>query len=170
MNIDCDYLIGKHILDYELFDTGKGVIFKLQNENVYMKIIAPDKGAEHKLLLVAHSLYQNNEDIKYLIANKVRDSATGKILSTEIEGDVQGKNCIIIDDICDGDATFIELAKVLKAKGAADLYLYVTHGIFSKGLLPLKEYFKHIYCYHTFLPDWVLVGDEDYLTILKKGV
>jgi hypothetical protein len=39
--LDCKYLIGKHILDYELFDTKMGIIFRLENENIYMECV-PD--------------------------------------------------------------------------------------------------------------------------------
>lgn len=132
-----------------------------------LTLIAPDKGAKPKVLELVDKLLNMSLSVNYLTANKVRDTITGKIISTEIEGDVKDKNCIIIDDICDGGATFIELAKKLKGKGAGDLYLYVTHGIFSKGLWPLKEYFNHVYCYHTMLCEFEL--NKSYLTILKKG-
>jgi len=46
---------------------------------------------------------------------------------------------MIVDDICDGGATFILLAKELYAAGAKEVNLFVTHGIFSKGLIPLYE-------------------------------
>jgi ribose-phosphate pyrophosphokinase len=41
-------------------------------------------------------------------------------------------HCFVVDDICDGGATFIELAKHLS--NPASLTLCVTHGIFSKGV------------------------------------
>jgi ribose-phosphate pyrophosphokinase len=137
----------------------------IKNKNLLL--VAPDKGAANKVKDVHRTLSHKFRGLEYLIANKVRDPATGKILSTEVEGDIERKNLIIIDDICDGGRTFTELAKVLKAKGAKDLYLYVTHGIFSNGFFVLKEYFKHIYCYHTFLK--IGTYDQSYLTILKKG-
>ena len=71
-----------------------------------------------------------------------------------------------IDDICDGGQTFISLAQSLKKQGAAEIFLYVTHGIFSKGLDQLKTCIQHIYCYH-------LVGHHldshhpSFITILK---
>lgn len=43
-------------------------------------------------------------------------------------------------------------------------YLYVTHGIFSKGLGPLMEYFRHVFCYHTMLPKDKI--DPEFLTII----
>ena len=56
---------------------------------------------------------------------------------------------MIVDDICDGGQTFIELAKALEKQGAHQIFLYVTHGIFSKGLDTLKVYFSGVYCYHS---------------------
>lgn len=114
--------------------------------NKNLLLISPDSGAEKKVDAVAKSL-----GVDMICASKTRNTATGEITGTQLYGDVQGRNVIIIDDICDGGRTFVELAKVLKTKGAKDIYLYVTHGIFSKGLSELSQYFKHIYCYHTFL-------------------
>jgi ribose-phosphate pyrophosphokinase len=44
-------------------------------------------------------------------------------------GDVKDKTCIIVDDICDTAETLMIVAKVLKEKGAKDIYAYVTHGV-----------------------------------------
>lgn len=125
-----------------------------------LTLVSPDAGAELKTREVAR---ENNLPVIY--CSKVRDTMTGSIVDTEIPKIGEGEDFIILDDICDGGRTFIELAKKLKAAGANDLYLYVTHGIFSKGLAPLKEYFKHVYCYHTFLKS----GDVDtnFLSVLK---
>ena len=54
------------------------------------------------------------------------------------------KKVLIVDDICDGGRTFIELAKVLRAKGAETVDLYTTHGIYSKGTKVLAPYINNI--------------------------
>ena len=41
---------------------------------------------------------------------------------------------MIADDICVGGATFIALAKELKKKNAGKVVLFITHGVFSKGV------------------------------------
>jgi ribose-phosphate pyrophosphokinase len=58
----------------------------------------------------------------------------------------------IFDDICDGGRTFIEIAKVIKShvwpsdeKFQGKIYLVVTHGIFSAGLLELSKWFECVY-------------------------
>ena len=64
------------------------------------------------------------------------------------------KDMIIIDDICDGGATFINIAKELRKPGYMykdnKIYLIVTHGIFSKGTTKLSQYFDGIYCTNSY--------------------
>lgn len=65
------------------------------------------------------------------------------------------KDFIIIDDICDGGATFINIASKIKEyykgfKYEPKIYLIVTHGIFSKGFKELSEYFDGIYCTNSY--------------------
>ncbi len=106
-------------------------------------LVCPDAGAEKKVLKLAQK-----HKTDYILATKVRDVTTGEITSTEVyatRNTVEGKDCIIVDDICDGGRTFIELAKVLKAKGAKTVTLYVTHGIFSKGFLALQPHIDQVY-------------------------
>lgn len=122
-------------------------------------LISPDKGAAKKTQQVSLEL-----GVDVLFCSKKRDPKTGRITKTKIFGSPSGKDCLIIDDICDGGATFIELAKVLKKAGAKDIYLYVTHGIFSKGLENLKKYLNHIYCFNCFLKDADI--DNQFLTLL----
>jgi len=89
----------------------------------------PDKGASDRYLC-------NPEDI---IGHKVRDQLTGWITDYRIEGDPKDKSILIVDDICDGGMTFKLMAKALYEQGAKEVHLYVTHGIFSKGVETLRE-------------------------------
>jgi ribose-phosphate pyrophosphokinase len=98
--------------------------------------VSPDAGANKKTAELAH-YFQHKEFIR---ADKLRDLENGKILETIVYADdLKGQDIVIADDICDGGRTFIELAKVLKTKGASKVILYVTHGIFSQGIKPLYE-------------------------------
>lgn len=94
----------------------------------------PDKGAFVKYVPI-----HNTIQVPHIAGFKVRNQLTGHIESYEIKGDVAGRNVMIIDDICDGGATFTILAKDLMAKGAKSVVLFVTHGIFSKGTRVLFE-------------------------------
>lgn len=91
----------------------------------------PDIGALRK--------YRNFINFKYIYGEKERDQKTGYIKKYELQGSPDGKKVLIVDDICDGGMTFILLTKQLLEAGATEVNLYVSHGIFSKGLKPLKE-------------------------------
>lgn len=105
-------------------------------------LIFPDEGA--KLRYNLPKVYGNNHN--QIVCNqyfgvKKRDPQTGKIEGISISTPSEDV-LLIVDDICDGGRTFNELAKILPSKTSK--YLYVTHGIFSQGLDPLKDY-KKIY-------------------------
>jgi ribose-phosphate pyrophosphokinase len=93
----------------------------------------PDKGALRKYS-EQYEFYR-----AFIYGEKVRDQLTGNITSYKVIGDCVGKTVLIVDDICDGGATFKLLAKDLLAAGAKEVNLFVTHGIFSKGVRTLLE-------------------------------
>lgn len=104
-------------------------------------LVAPDAGAEKKVRACGKAL---NRPVIYCAKN--RDAESGIILDTSImSGDPSGKKCLIIDDICDGGATFVSLAKLLLDQGAAEVNLFVTHGIFSKGFGPFAGLISTVY-------------------------
>ncbi|MFZ9611583.1 MAG: phosphoribosyltransferase, partial [Methylococcales bacterium] len=91
-------------------------------------------------------------------ASKHRNLETGKIDYTNVPMSVNDadKDVFIIDDICDGGRTFIEIAKAVdevrklsssvKREHYGKNYLIVTHGIFSFGFDFLVQHFDGIYC------------------------
>jgi ribose-phosphate pyrophosphokinase len=114
------------------------------SEEDQIVLVSPDAGAYKKVFDVAKEF--NIE--KIITATKVRDMKTGNILHTEIPVLDQHNDLkyIIIDDICDGGRTFVELAKAIKgSRPSAKIYLIVTHGIFSAGYDQLSEYIDRIY-------------------------
>jgi ribose-phosphate pyrophosphokinase len=97
-------------------------------------ICYPDKGALAKYVKEYEEI-----NLPYIFGQKVRDQLTGNITAYSLIGDCYGKNVLIVDDICDGGMTFKILAKDLLASGAKSVVLFVTHGIFSKGVRTLLE-------------------------------
>lgn len=126
--------------------------------------ISPDAGAYKKVSKLM------TDDKRIVLGTKERNDK-GEIIKTNIYSpvDINKKECIIVDDICDGGKTFIELAKVLKEKGASKVYLYVTHGIFSKGFLPLIDGgIDHIYTTNTFRESYshmILQMHNEFITV-----
>jgi len=113
-------------------------------------LVSPDAGALKKMYHVSEHFGID----KMVIANKHRDIKTGKITHTEVPGLTQepgSKNFVIIDDICDGGRTFLEIAKTIRKEREDSvfndkIYLVVTHGIFSAGFSELKNWIDGIYC------------------------
>jgi ribose-phosphate pyrophosphokinase len=106
--------------------------------------ISPDAGALKKIYDLAKIFKAEN----VTTASKVRDVLTGNIVRTELPTmNLDGiEQIVIIDDICDGGRTFIELAKVIKQETNKPIYLIVSHGIFSAGIGELNIYFSGIFC------------------------
>lgn len=133
-------------------------------ENVIQKIgndvllISPDGGALKKIYKVSEFL----GGIEVIECSKSRNVKTGKLTGFKVYADdLEGKDCLIGDDICDGGGTFIGLAEELKKKNAGKLYLAVSHGIFSKGFGEL-ECFERI-----FTTDSVKNIENDCVTQIK---
>ena len=64
------------------------------------------------------------------IVDKRRERA-GEIAEMTVIGDVSGKKCIIVDDICDTAGTLCKAADVLIESGATEVHAYITHGVLS---------------------------------------
>jgi ribose-phosphate pyrophosphokinase len=107
-------------------------------------LVSPDAGAYKKIFDVAAHFNIDN----LITATKVRDIKTGKIIHTEVPNIDKSKNFkyVIVDDICDGGRTFVEIAKAIKEKDEnAKIYLIVTHGIFSNSFYELSKLFEKVY-------------------------
>lgn len=120
---------------------------------VFDVLVFPDGGAGLKASDIKESL----KDFNFLsiVCSKER-SLKGKITNTVVPFnneilELKKPRFLVLDDICDGGGTFIPLAKKLKETypNISSLELYVTHGIFSKGLEPLKEHYDNVYSWNS---------------------
>lgn len=117
-------------------------------------LVAPDGGARKRVLKLAKEL----GGLQVVFADKNRDPRDGKITGTEVQGGLPDCALLVVDDICDGGRTFTELAMAIKQKQetehfARPLYLYVTHGIFSKGLEPLLAGYDRVFTRNNWTAD-----------------
>ena len=114
-------------------------VFKNKND---FYLICPDGGALKKIYKLATSL----NCVSVVECTKIRDTKTGKILGSHVYADnLDGKDCYIADDICDGGATFIGIAKELRKLNCGKIILAVTHGFFTKGLQVFDGLIDEIY-------------------------
>lgn len=105
------------------------------------EIVCPDGGALKRTRAVAKVMGK-----RVIRADKLRDLQTGAISGVQlIDKDFAGKNVLVVDDICDGGGTFIPLGEELRKVTDKEVALYVTHGIFSKGLNVLLSIYDVIY-------------------------
>jgi len=121
-------------------------------------ILSPDAGAYKKIGKLCSKIGWKGD---LVAANKYRSISSGTIESLELsKQDFEGKDVLIIDDICVGGRTFTELSKKLKEKNCGRVYLYISHGIFSNGLAALNPYFDRIFVTNS-RKDFLL--DEEFL-------
>jgi ribose-phosphate pyrophosphokinase len=96
-------------------------------------LVSPDGGALKKI----YKLAERVNCLGVIECSKNRNVKTGEITGVKVYADgrpAEGKDCYIVDDICDGGRTFIEVAKELKKLNPRKIVLMVTHGFFTKGL------------------------------------
>lgn len=88
-------------------------------------IVAPDSGGVERVRWYAKKL---KCDIAMI---DKRRTGPNVAKAMNVVGDVQGKNCIIVDDMIDTAGTLVEAVLALKAKGAKKVYSIATHPVFS---------------------------------------
>jgi len=60
-----------------------------------------------------------------------RRERPGEVAEMTVIGEVAGKTCLIVDDICDTAGTLCKAAEVLMGAGAVEVHSYITHGVLS---------------------------------------
>ncbi|MBD1164494.1 ribose-phosphate pyrophosphokinase [Pelagibacterales bacterium SAG-MED13] len=87
--------------------------------------VAPDVGGTERARALGKLL-----NVGLAIVDKRRPKP-GQSQVMNVIGDVKSKTCIIVDDIIDSGGTIVNAAKALKARGAKEVYVYITHGVLS---------------------------------------
>ena len=128
-------------------------------------IIAPDDGAKSRAVHFRDRFYPG---LPVIMATKSRDQETGALSNYRLPELGAPGRYIIVDDICDGGGTFNLLADAFATRAAAlkepcTLELFVSHGIFSKGLAAISPVISHI----TTTDSWCRLPSSDRLTVLS---
>jgi ribose-phosphate pyrophosphokinase len=97
--------------------------YKLEN----VMVVSPDVGGVVRARSLAKRI-----DAPLAIVDKRRDRP-GESEVMNIIGDVQGRDCLLIDDIVDSGGTLCNAAEALLANGATSVTAYITHGVLSGG-------------------------------------
>lgn len=117
-----------------------------KNPLLEIALVLPDEGAAKR-----YDLSKYNTPV--IVGGKHRDPGTGVLTGFHIDKSIENYDAaLIVDDICDGGGTFIGLAEeIRKINPKILLGLYVSHGIFSKGLEVLENQF-----------DWLFASDYSF--------
>ena len=97
--------------------------FKGQKDD--LMIVSPDVGGVARARDIAKRI-----NAPLSIVDKRREKA-GEVAGMTVIGDVRGKTCIIVDDICDTAGTLCKAAETLMEAGATEVHSYITHGVLS---------------------------------------
>lgn len=125
----------------------------------YDYLIAPDNGASEKVQLHDQVLHS---DTKIIIMDKVRKD--GMIVYNTEYNIPKGSRVCVVDDLSDGNGTFIALSNSINYKDFSVFDLYITHGLFSKGLDNLRAIYSKVYCHNLMNQS---LTDDPLLTILN---
>lgn len=145
------YLVDPHSAQAEICLSTNRVISTLHllynkiHKNI--TVVIPDQGA----------MYRGNKFPHNKVWFDKKRDKQGNVTIVYKIGKLKAEN-IVIDDICDGGRTFIELAKVINKKISQKLILYTTYGIYCNGVDELFKYYDEVWCMfpHPDLPENVL--------------
>lgn len=108
-------------------------------------VVSPDHGGTTRARKLADIL---NSSIAIVDKRRPRPNVCE---ANNVIGDVENKNCILVDDICDTGGSLCAAAKLLKEKGAKDIYVSLAHGVFSGEAIERIEnsVIKELVCTNT---------------------
>lgn len=148
-NLDVLPLFAKYIQDNKLED---------------FVVVSPDAGGAARARSFAKIF-----DAPLAIVDKRRQRHNDAIVENVI-GDVEGKHCVILDDMIDTGGSITEAAKILLKHGAKDTYAFATHGVFSDhSMKKIKESpLKNVVVTNTIdIPEKKLVGNVKILSVAE---
>ena len=114
-------------------------------------IISPDVGGVARARELAKRI---GADLA--IVDKRRNKP-GEVSEMTVIGNVKGRRCIIVDDICDTAGTLCKAAETLMGEGAIEVHSYITHGVLSG---PAIERISNSVMKHLVITDSIEVSPE----------
>lgn len=125
----------------------KGLLLNVQGLKIdaeHMMVISPDEGGMNRAVYLGSVLgldvgmFYKRRDYTQVVDGR------NPILAHEFLGaSVAGKDVIIIDDMISSGESILEVARALKARDAANIFVFSTFGLFTAGLAPFDEAYKN---------------------------
>ncbi len=115
----------------------------LKVDKEHLMIISPDEGAMHRAVYLSNVLgvdmgmFYKRRDYSIVVNGK------NPIVAHEFLGDnLEGKDAIIIDDMIASGESMLDVAKQIKERGARNVYVFTTFGLFTEGLDKFDVYYE----------------------------
>lgn len=137
-------LLSPHCHSYwGLHELGKPRFFipEILKNSKYTHWIFPDQSAYERFG------NQVPEGVVYVIGDKKRNQETGEIIEHVFNWPEGMKRALVVDDLCDGGKTFLNIAELTDCT----LDLYVTHGVFSNNAFDkLRRVYANVFCTNSY--------------------
>jgi ribose-phosphate pyrophosphokinase len=93
-------------------------------------VVSPDAGGAKRAESIAQLL---GAPLVFAYKRRPRDDGSSEVEVLEVAGDVDGRDCVVVDDIISTGGTLIEVARALKKRGALRVIAAVSHPLFTEG-------------------------------------
>lgn len=118
----------------------------LRIDKEHLMIVSPDEGAMHRavyfsnILGVEMGMFYKRRDYSTIVNGK------NPIVAHEFLGsDVRGKDLIVVDDMISSGESMLDVARQLKERGAARVFVCATFGLFTNGMQIFDDYYEKGY-------------------------
>ena len=115
----------------------------LEFDKDHFMVISPDEGATDRAVYFSNILgadmgmFYKRRDYSTIVNGK------NPIVAHEFLGDtVEGKDCVIIDDMIASGGSMLDVCKQIKARGARRIFIVVTFGLFTEGIDKFDQFYK----------------------------
>jgi ribose-phosphate pyrophosphokinase len=126
MDLHADQIQGFFDIPVDNIYASPVLLSDLRQKNYHdLIVVSPDVGGVVRARAIAKQL-----GCDLAIIDKRRPKANVSEVMHVI-GEIEGRNCVIMDDMIDTAGTLVKAAEVLKLRGANKVYAYCTHPIFS---------------------------------------
>jgi ribose-phosphate pyrophosphokinase len=126
MDLHADQIQGFFDIPVDNIYSAPVLLADLRQQNYdNLMVVSPDVGGVVRARALAKQL-----GCDMAIIDKRRPKANVSEVMHVI-GDIEGRNCVVMDDMIDTAGTLVKAAEVLKERGAKSVYAYCTHPVFS---------------------------------------
>jgi ribose-phosphate pyrophosphokinase len=105
-----------------------------------LTLVSPDLGGGKRLEIYEKALVKKKHNPHLALGHKKGNRKRQEVEEVIIIGDVEGRDCLIIDDIIDTGSTMVQTEKKLRKKGAKSVWAYGTFGLFTSGIEMFKDF------------------------------